>query len=320
MQATPHSVSRERKPVAPSKLPLSIIVLTRDEEVNLPGCLDSLAGVSDDVHVLDSGSTDETVAIARERGVAVHEHPLESFGRQRNWAIDNIPHRYDWVFHLDADERFTPELAAELAQTLGRNPAEAGFYVASKLMFGGSWLRYSGEYPAWQVRLFHRDRLRFVDSGHGQSEQTSGQLGKLQSPYLHYPFAKGLEEWFRKHVRYARLEAEQHGAESASLCSDVGQLIRGPGLARRRAAKRLSYRMPARGLLRMLHLLVWKRGILDGRAGIAYARMKSIYESMAATFAAANELGLAAPGDTARRESPQREQAPTTVREVYGRP
>lgn len=288
-------------------LPLTIVVLTRDEEVNLPGCLDSLAGVSDDVHVLDSGSTDGTVEIALRRGAAVHEHPFESFGRQRNWAIDNIPHRYEWAFHLDADERFTPELAAELDRVLGRKPTEAGFYVASKLMFGQRWLRYSGEYPAWQVRLFHRERLRFVDAGHGQSEQTSGELGRLRSPYLHFPFAKGLEEWFRKHVRYARLEAEQHGARTASLGADLGQLLRGAGLARRRAAKRLSYRVPARGALRMLYLLVWKRGLLDGRAGIAYARMKSIYESMAATFLAANELGLTVP-----RESSQFSEAVET--------
>src|SRR5690349_22231261 len=92
--------------------PVSVVVLTVNEEVNIADCLRSCAW-SDDVHVVDSGSTDRTCGIAREMGATVHVHPFESFGLQRNWAIDHIRHKHDWVFHLDADERFTPELVAE---------------------------------------------------------------------------------------------------------------------------------------------------------------------------------------------------------------
>src|SRR6476660_5861652 len=148
-------------------IPITIVILTQDEELNLAGCLDSVAGACDDIHVVDSGSKDNTIEIAHERGVAVHVHEFSGFGDQRNWSIDNIAHKYEWVFHLDADERFTPELAHEIDLILRRHPTEAGFYVANKLMLGESWLRYSSGYPVYQVRLFHRQRLRFANHGHG---------------------------------------------------------------------------------------------------------------------------------------------------------
>ncbi len=273
-------------------LPLSIVVLTKNEENNISKCLQSIANVSDDVHVLDSESTDQTVPLARANGVNVHEHRFRSFADQRNWAIDNIELRYKWVFHLDADERFTPELANEIRTVLEQTPSEAGFFVPSKLMLGSKWLKYSGEYPAYQCRLFHRERLRFQDVGHGQRELTEGALGILKSPYLHIAFSKGLENWFVKHARYARLEAEEIAVQDSSVLNDLWMIVTGTTVARRRAAKCLSYRFPARGFLRMVHLLLIKRGILDGRPGIAFARMKSLYESMISVHVQARDISL----------------------------
>ncbi|MBX3435494.1 MAG: glycosyltransferase family 2 protein [Pirellulales bacterium] len=291
-------------------LPLSVVILCKNEAVNLPGCLDSLAGIVDDVHVVDSGSTDETVAIAERRGAIVSSHEFRSFGQQRNWTIDNLELRHDWVFHLDADERFTPDLVDEIRALTTPHNQKAGYYVPSKLMWGDRWLRRSGEYPACQVRLFHKDRLRFCDSGHGQRESTSGELGRLQSPYLHYPFSKGLEDWFVKHVRYARQEAEEFFAVGTTLGADLRAIAGGRGIERRRALKRLSYRLPARGWLRMMHLLVIKRAILDGRGGILYARMKSAYETMVGVFLAAGRVGTpAAPSQAPSEAGPAAVQA-----------
>ena len=271
----------------------SVVILTKNEEVNLPDCLACVRAHSDDVHLLDSGSTDDTVAIAERHGISVHVHPFTSFGQQRNWAIDNINHKHDWVFHLDADERFTRDLAEEIRQLLREDGGYAGFRVPSKLMLGSSWLKRSGEYPAYQVRLFHRDRLRFTDSGHGQKEVTDGRLGTLQQPYLHFAFRKGIDEWMEKHVRYAFQEALHYRKEKRSLGLDLQNLFSRDPIERRRATKRLSFRLPARGTLRLIHLLLIKRGILDGQAGIAYARMKAIYESMIAVQIAALDAGIA---------------------------
>lgn len=279
-------------PGASRLLPLTVVVLTQDEERNLPGCLQSLAGLVSDIHVLDSGSTDGTLAVAEAAGATVHSHAFSGFGQQRNWAIDNIPHAHPWVLHLDADERLTSDLAGELQELLAREPPEAGFYVPSKLMLDGKWLRYSSGYPVYQVRLFHIGRLRFKDHGHGQQEVTDGTLGYLKHAYLHEAYGKGLDDWFTKHARYARHEAELVWADRSGIFSILGRIVGGDRVTRRRALKSLAYRLPFRPTLRLLHLLVINRGLLDGTAGIVYARMMAAYEAMVGTHLARLKAGL----------------------------
>jgi glycosyltransferase involved in cell wall biosynthesis len=254
--------------------PVSVVVLTYNEERNLVDCLASAAGF-DDVHVLDSGSADRTAGVAAERGVPVHVNPFRGFGTQRNWAIDHVPTKYAWQFHLDADERLTPELTAELARIAAADPPHGGYRVPSKLMFAGRWLKRAGQYPAYQVRFFRKDRLRFADHGHGQREVTDFPLGTLRHPLVHYGFSKGIDDWFVKHVRYARREAEQAFRPGAG-----GRLFSRDRTDRRRAVKRLAARLPGRYVLRLLHMLVWQRAVLDGWPGITYAHMVATYESM----------------------------------------
>lgn len=260
----------------------SVIILTHNEEANLPGCLDSLQGC-DDIHVLDSGSMDATVEIARARNIPVYLHPFQGFGQQRNWAIDNIPARYDWHFHLDADERLTPDLADEITAAVSTNPSVGGYLVPSKLMFAGRWLKHAGQYPGYQVRLFHRQRLRFVDHGHGQREQTAYPVGRLHEPLLHFAFSRGLDHWFARHAVYARREAEQAvgncGGFSRDDISFRGLWSRDPVL-RRRTLKALTARLPGRYFFRLFYLIIFKKAFLDGYPGIVYAHMLATYEAM----------------------------------------
>lgn len=256
---------------------VSIVILTLNEAINIRACLESCAW-SDDVHVLDSGSTDGTRDLAARLGAGVHTNPFTSFGAQRNWAIDHIPLRHDWVFHLDADERFTPELVREMQALLATDPPHAGYYCANQTIFLGSWIKRASGYPAYQMRLFHKARMRFTDAGHGQRESTTGTLGTLAHPYVHYNFSKGLDDWLARHNRYSTQEAEQamiHRAEPLGL----DDLFKG-GIVRRRAIKRLAARMPLRPTLRFWHTLIVQRAFLDGRAGLNYARLLRLYESM----------------------------------------
>jgi glycosyltransferase involved in cell wall biosynthesis len=264
--------------------PITIIILTHNEACNISACLDSAESVSDDLHVVDSGSIDGTQEMVRARGAQIHTHAFESFGSQRNWAIDYVPHKYPWAFHLDADERFTPALVDEIRSLLASNPSEAGFLVPSKLMLRERWLKRTGEYPAYQLRLFHRARLRFADAGHGQREVTEGRVGALLEGYEHHPFRKGLDAWFEKHAGYAMREALEQIKGGGSLVEDVRSAAFQRGVERRRALKRLSYRLPVRGWLRFFHLVVLRAGFLDGRPGIAYARMKALYEGMIGVY------------------------------------
>jgi len=254
---------------------VSVVILTHNEEINLADCLVSLSAF-DDVHVLDSGSTDGTVPIACARGVPIYSHAFEGFGRQRNWAIDNIPTRYEWQFHLDADERMTPELTAELTAVMASDPPHGGYYVPSKFIFQGKWLRHAGQYPGYQVRCFHKQRVRFVDHGHGQRETTRHELGFLKNPILHHALSKGIDDWFIRHVKYARREAEHaldraRPAESGSLLDRLG---------RRRALKRIARRLPGRYFLRLSYMLLVQRALLDGWQGVTYAHMLATYEGM----------------------------------------
>ncbi len=258
--------------------PISVVILTVNEEVNIADCLASCRWC-DDVHVLDSGSTDKTAEIAESCGARVHVHPFESFGDQRNWAIDHIPTRHDWIFHLDADERFTPQLVEAMRDLLAGDAPQSGFHVPHKLMFMGRWLKRSGAYPTYQMRLFHKGRMRFCDYGHGQRELTNGQIGVLDEPYLHYVFSKGLDEWLDKHNRYSSLEAWQllDGRRDAW---SIPTLFSGHRVTRRRAWKEFSYRLPCRAALRWFVTLFVLGGVFEGRPAWAYARLVSMYEHM----------------------------------------
>lgn len=267
-------------PYSGPKPPVSIVILTLDEAVNIRDCLASCAW-SDDVHVLDSGSKDATAELARASGASVHLNRFESFGKQRNWAIDNIPLKHDWAFHLDADERFTPELVAEMDALLRTNPEEAGFYVANQMIFMGAWIKRASGYPAYQMRLFHKGRMRFSDHGHGQREATSGRVGTLRNPYVHHNFSKGLDDWFDRHNRYSTREAAQILADSGNAVG-LGGLFSSDGMTRRRTLKRLASRMPLRAQLRWLHTVLVKGAWLDGQAGLRYAALLSVYERMIA--------------------------------------
>ncbi len=276
--------------------PISIVILAHNEVTNLASCLDSLRGVSDDVHLVDSGSTDGTVQLAKQRGVTVHAHAFTGFGSQRNWAIDHVPHKYPWIFHLDADEQFTPELAREIAERISSGGNEAAYFVPNKLMLCGRWLKHAGGYPTYQVRLFRHGQLRFMDHGHGQREVTDGEVGYLGQPYLHHAFSKGIDDWIAKHAGYARLEAEQYMSANGKCTSTVSELFSRDPIRRRRTLKRITAALPMRSVLRMMLVLFVQRGVLDGRAGLTYARLMATYESMIAVHIGLLRAGMDADG------------------------
>jgi glycosyltransferase involved in cell wall biosynthesis len=253
---------------------ISVLILTRDEEANLPACLDSLAWC-DDVVVLDSGSTDGTVAIARARGARVIEHAFTTFAGQRNYALGEIPFRHRWLFHLDADERFTPALVEECRAAAGRDE-HSGYLVPSKMIFRGRWLKHAAAYPVYQMRFMKLGEIAFEQAGHGQREcQPERGLGLFAEPYLHESFGSGLERWFEKHNHYSTQEAR---ARLAGHGRAAGPLFAADPIARRRALKALSYRLPLRPLAKFAYLYLLRRGFLDGSAGLTYCLLQTIYE------------------------------------------
>ncbi len=263
---------------APSDPGFSVLVLTLNEEHDLPACLASLRGC-DDVVVLDSGSTDRTAELATAAGARLFTRSFDDFAGQRNFAHASILFRHEWVFHLDADEKMTPELAEE-CRAAATGADVDGYYVAPRMIFQDRWIPHCTDYPAYQARFVHAGRFRFVQVGHGQREAPGMRMGRLRWNYLHDLSSGGEAEWIDRHRRYARDEARLHasataGARWSDLCS------REP-LVRRRALKRLSYRLPQRGALRFIYQYVLRAGFLDGAAGLRYCRLLADYEVFAA--------------------------------------
>lgn len=264
---------------------VSVLLLTYNEAGNLPRCLASLDWC-DDIVVVDSGSSDETVAIAGQAGATVLERPFDNFANQRNFGLENHAWKNEWVLHLDADEVSTPEFQRQI-ENLQPEAGIDAYHVPSKTMLHEHWLKHAGMYPTYQVRLGHRERLRFKQVGHGQREDLpADRVGRLAVPYLHYNFSQGLEAWLRKHVAYARDEAkvivEQRANANRPALSTLGDATE-----RRRFLKWLANRMPLalRPPARFFYMYVLRRGFLDGRYGFLYALMVSTYEGMIAVQA-----------------------------------
>lgn len=259
------------------RLPLSILILTKNEELRLPACLRS-AAACDDIVVLDSGSTDRTAEIASATGARVFVNPFRDFAQQRNHGMEAVPFRHPWVFHLDADELLTDELAGECAALSADDPID-GYYAAPRMMFHGRWLKRCTDFPAWQARCVRAGRFRFIQAGHGQREAPEMRMGFLRGNYLHDISAPDEAAWDAKHRRYAREEA---AAFLAGPASSLGALWRGPALERRRTLKHLSYRLPGRPWLRLLYQYLLRGGFLDGEGAWRYCRLMARYERFAA--------------------------------------
>lgn len=257
----------------------SVLILTLNEERKLPACLASVAGC-DDIVVLDSDSTDRTADLARGAGARVFTHPFENFAAQRNHAHRSIPFRHPWVFHLDADEQLTPELRSECERYRGGESLD-GCYVAPRMLWEGRWIPHCTDFPAWQARFVKADGFEFIQAGHGQREAASMRMGRLRGNYLHDLSADGAAGWLEKHRRYARDEARAFLSDRTAVTAACRDLMAGPRLARRRALKRLSYRLPARPLLRFGYQYLLRGGFLDGKPGLHYCRLLARYEAFA---------------------------------------
>lgn len=257
---------------------VSVLILTLNEEKNLPACLQSVSWC-DDVVVFDSLSTDRTVAIATQAGARVIERHFDNYAAQRNAAIHTVQYKHSWVLMIDADECVSPALKEEIETVLANEPdAITLFRIRRKDMFLGRWLRRSSGYPTWFGRLFRVGRV-WVKRQINEEYHTDGDIGYLNEHLIHCPFNKGLDYWFERHNRYSSMEATSLAQEMTKRPSVRGFFSRDP-VIRRRCLKQWAYRLPGRPFLVFCYLYFVRRGFLDGRAGLAYCRLRRIYESM----------------------------------------
>ena len=259
---------------------VSVLILTFNEEVNLPTCLKSLAWC-DDIVVFDSFSTDRTLEIAKAAGARIIQRKFDNWSAHQNWAVANIPFKHPWVYYSDADEVVTPQLAAELQRIAAdANRPEVAFRLRFKNMFLGRWLRHSSLYPTWVLRFFRPQHVRW-EREVNPVPVIQGKEGKLNEHFLHYSFRKGLAEWFRKHNNYSTSESRE-AVKSMSRELDWKGIFSNSFARRRAALKDLSFRIPFRSFWIFLYLMIARRGVLDGPAGWTYCRMRAYYEFLIA--------------------------------------
>ncbi|RQZ41918.1 glycosyltransferase family 2 protein [Burkholderia sp. Bp9099] len=263
--------------MTPNPSGISVIILTKNEARDLPGCLESVAWC-DDIHVYDSMSTDATVEIAKAFGATVTQRPFDNWASHQNWGLANIRFKHPWVFYIDADERMTDELVRSAKQAVASAGDVVAFSIQRRDFFMGTWLKHVQTSP-YYLRLFRPERMRYerlvnpISIPDGPSARIAGYLD-------HFPFSKGLDHWVARHNSYSTLEAMQivenrRGQASFSL---IKALTSRDFHERRFHQKEIFYRIPMRPLAKFLLLYVGKRGFLDGKAGLTYAALQSIYE------------------------------------------
>ena len=256
---------------------ISIVILTKNEEQDLPGCLASV-GFSDDIHVFDSFSTDRTVAIAEEAGAIVTQRVFEGYAKQRNAALA-LPFKNEWLFILDADERIPEALIAEINITLKTVASDVnGFRIKRRDFLNDTWLKHAQISP-YYIRLVRSGKANYHREINEVIE-VQGNLGELKSYFDHYPFSKGYRHWLDKHNVYSTMEAQRWIDEhNLALKFSVKIALFGNDFSEKRYhQKGLFYKIPARYILKWFYMVVWRRAFLDGKAGFTYATLQSIYE------------------------------------------
>ncbi|TWR27582.1 glycosyltransferase family 2 protein [Mucilaginibacter pallidiroseus] len=256
---------------------ISVLILTKNEEQDLPGCLQSVSWCND-VHVYDSFSEDRTVEIARAAGATVTQRKFDNWSAHQNWGLQNIKFKHPWVLYIDADERVSDSLLATLQSLNLRDNVVAYEIRRRDFAWNNKWLKHAQISPFY-LRLFRPAKMRYERLVNPISIP-DGPVARMDGFLDHYPFSKGIRFWFTRHLSYADMEARMR-------LDDIGSgvefslrqaLFNNDFSIRRYHQKGLFYKMPGRPLIKWIYMVVIRRAFLDGAAGITYATLQSIYE------------------------------------------
>jgi len=251
------------------KLPISVIVLTYDEVSNIKSCLESVYSWADEIIIVDSGSTDRTLEIAKEYTDRIYTHPFQNFAQQRNWAQGNLPIKNEWIFHLDADERAGRKLAQELKKIFSSKINTDGFMMPRRTVFRGKWIRYGGHYPVYHLRIFKKGKGKSENRLYDQNYIVKGKVVKIKEDIINV-IDTDLELWRVKHKKWANMEAREilFNEQRTMNIKHNGNPIERRNWLR----YRVYYKLPLfiRPFLYFFYRYVFKLGFLDGKEGFLF--------------------------------------------------
>ena len=261
--------------------PVTVVVLTLNEERNLEACLESVASWATSIFVVDSGSTDATKDVAARFGAHFIVHPFDTHSRQWEWALRELPIATDWVLGLDADQRVMPELRAAISVALERAADVNGFFVRRRQVFRGKWIRHGGYYPKYLLKLFRRSHVTLDPSELVDHHfHVSGRVEKLAADIIEdNQNEAAIANWTAKHNRYAVLQARQEiEARRRRQSVEIGEAFGSPD-ERTRWFKGIWARLPLmlRPCLYVFYRYVLRLGFLDGKQGFVFHVLQAFW-------------------------------------------
>ncbi|MDE5094890.1 MAG: glycosyltransferase family 2 protein [Trichodesmium sp. St11_bin5] len=271
------------------KIPVSVLIPAKNEEKNLPACLESVA-IADEIFVVDSQSSDQSTEIVESYGAnLVQFHFNGTWPKKKNWSLENLQFRNEWVLIVDCDERITSKLWDEIDRAI-QDPNYNGYYINRKVFFLGKWIRHGGKYPDWNLRLFkHKEGCyenlktesvqNIGDNEVHEHVILTGNAGYLKNDMLHEDF-RDLFCWIERHNRYSNWEAQVYYNVLTGQGDNetIGGSLFGDAVKRKRFLKKIWVRLPFKPFLRFILFYFIQLGFLDGKAGYIYGRLLSQYE------------------------------------------
>ncbi|AKD57251.1 glycosyltransferase family 2 protein [Spirosoma radiotolerans] len=257
---------------------ISVLILTKDEEQDLPKCLKSVSWC-DDIHVFDSFSNDRTVEIAQKAGAIVTQRKFDSYAAQRNAALRDLPYKYPWLFILDADEQIPGQLLSVMQEHIQKaTDTTNGFRLRRRDYIGKKWLKYSQMTPFY-IRLVRLGKAHYHREINEVLE-VDGTVEEIDGYFNHYPFSKGFRHWLNKHNQYSSMEAKRWVEEhKGNIKFSVKKALLNRDFSDQRYhQKGLFYKLPGRPLIKWFYMVFWRLSFLDGQAGLTNATLQAIYE------------------------------------------
>jgi len=254
------------------KLPITAIVLTFNEEKNIVECLESVKDLCDEIIIVDSGSSDRTLEIAKQYTDKIYSHPFDNYSKQRNWALENLPIKNDWILNLDADHRITPELKEELSTLFSKGiPADVkGFLISRRTIFMGKWIKHGGHYPTYHANFFRKGFGKCEEKLYDQHYLISGKQLQLKGDIIDI-ITDSLTNFTTRHNKWSTLEAEYQLSSNKNY-EIIKADLSGHAIQRRRALKSFYEKFPLfiRPLLYFLQRYFLRFGFLDGKEGLIF--------------------------------------------------
>ncbi|AHM62223.1 glycosyl transferase family protein [Flammeovirgaceae bacterium 311] len=257
---------------------ISVLILTKNEEQDLPGCLASVSWC-DDIHVYDSFSDDRTVEIAQAAGAHITQRRFDNWAAHQNWGLRNIPFKHQWVLYIDADERVSYSLLTTLIKFKPGKSSAVAYEIQRRDFYSdGTWLKHAQISP-YYLRLFRPEKMRYERLVNPVSIP-DGPVSRIGGFLDHYPFSKGIRYWLQRHIGYANLEANTRMLDIQQKTSfSLKQAVFSKDFSERRYhQKGIFYKMPGRPVLKWLYMMCIRRAFMDGAAGVTYATLQSVYE------------------------------------------